>query len=101
MWDKDATRRQLYGKAGAFRPKPYGMEYRVLSNRWLDSEPLMRWVYNTLQTAMADAFSGVWAEDAFGDLARTVIDNNEVDWPEAYQHCDLNLEPLPLEALAA
>lgn len=95
MWDKDGTRRQLYGKAGAFRPKSYGVEYRVLSNRWLDNEPLMRWVYNTVQVAMADALSDVWAETEFGDLARQVIDSNDTDWPERYPYCDLNLEPLP------
>lgn len=98
LWDKDGTRRQLYGKAGAFRPKPYGMEYRVLSNRWLDSEALMRWVYNTVQTAMADGFAGMWAEDTYGDIARDVIDGNQVDWPETYGWCDLNLEALPKDA---
>lgn len=95
LWDSDDTRRKLYGKAGAFRPKPYGMEYRVLSNRWLDSEPLMRWVYNTVQVAMADAFSDMWAEDTYGDLARNVIDNNETDWRSYYPEFDLNLEALP------
>jgi hypothetical protein len=35
-WDKDTERRKLYGKPGAFRPKPYGCEYRVLSNAWVD-----------------------------------------------------------------
>lgn len=30
-------RRDLYGRAGAFRPKPYGVEYRVMSNFWVDS----------------------------------------------------------------
>lgn len=28
-------RRQLYGRAGAHRPKEYGVEYRVLGNAWL------------------------------------------------------------------
>lgn len=100
LWDKDATRRQLYGKAGAFRPKPYGMEYRVLSNRWLDNDALMRWIYNTIQVAMADGFAGLWAEDTYGDIAREVIDNNLVDWPEEFPHVDLNLEALPLNDAA-
>lgn len=45
FWDHDHKRRLMYGKAGAFRPKSYGMEYRVLSNAWLNSEKLQRFVY--------------------------------------------------------
>jgi len=92
LWDPDGTRRQLYGKAGAFRPKSYGLEYRVLSNRWLKDEQLMRWVYNTTQVAMADGFVGAWAENSYGDIAREVIDTNDVEWPEHYPECDLGLE---------
>lgn len=36
FWDKDTERRQLYGKQGAYRVKPYGVEYRPLSNAWLN-----------------------------------------------------------------
>ena len=46
LFDPDTKRRSLYGKAGAFRPKSYGVEYRVLSNRWIKNIPLMRYVYN-------------------------------------------------------
>lgn len=45
LLDVDTERRSLYGSAGAYRPKPYGAEYRVLSNFWLKDEVLMRWVY--------------------------------------------------------
>lgn len=45
------TRRNLYGKAGAFRPKDYGVEYRVLDNYWLRSKAHINYVF--AQTAFA------------------------------------------------
>lgn len=102
LWDGDNTRRTLYGKAGAFRPKTYGMEYRVLSNRWLDSDELMRWIFNTTQCAMADAFNDNWAEDTYGDFAQQVIDNNRTGWPDEIVGFNLGIEPLPnVESLFA
>lgn len=44
LFDPGVKRRVLYGKAGAYRPKPYGCEYRVLSNAWLMNKELAEWV---------------------------------------------------------
>jgi hypothetical protein len=49
--DKDVDRKKLYGTAGSFRPKPYGIEYRVLSNFWIFTESLRRDVFNLTQEA--------------------------------------------------
>jgi hypothetical protein len=48
LFDNDTRRRDLYGKAGAFRPKGYGVEYRTVSNAWLRSSVLTNYVSGLL-----------------------------------------------------
>lgn len=50
--DSDRQRRHLYGKAGAYRVKPYGFEYRTLSNFWIKDERWMRWVFQSTHKAL-------------------------------------------------
>lgn len=45
VFDSDERRRSLYGNIGAFRPKSYGVEYRVLSNAWLKDVELIKYIY--------------------------------------------------------
>lgn len=45
------ARRGLYGKAGAIRFKPYGLEYRVLSNFWIFKPKLIKWVWQEAHRA--------------------------------------------------
>lgn len=49
LLDTDTRRRSLYGQAGAYRPKSYGLEYRTLSNFWLKNSSLMGWAYDNSQ----------------------------------------------------
>jgi len=81
MWDKDDLRRSLYGKAGSFRPKSYGCEYRGISAAWLQSPDLMKWVYSAAQRGAHLLINkGHSAEAEFGSLARDTIDSGDRTW---------------------
>lgn len=41
-----SERFNAYGRWGAYRPTPYGVEYRTPDNMWLTSEETMAWVYD-------------------------------------------------------
>lgn len=49
--DSDSRRRELYGKAGSVRFKPYGLEYRTLSNFWVFTEENQRFVWDQANKA--------------------------------------------------
>jgi hypothetical protein len=57
--DPDTRRRQLYGKAGAIRFKPYGIEYRTLSNFWLADPKLIEKVWDMTAFAIAQPDSKI------------------------------------------
>lgn len=79
-WDDDNKRRLLYGKAGAFRPKPYGMEYRVLSNKWMDTPELAGFVYDATVRAFKDFEAGKLMFKEYKETARVFINTNHCAW---------------------
>lgn len=76
--DKDTERRKMYGNAGCFRFKDYGVEYRTLSNFWIQNDELINWTFNKTQEAIELVNSGLINElvKEFGKDIKNVIDNN-------------------------
>lgn len=70
-----SERRKLYGKAGSYRPKKYGVEYRVLSNFWTVDENDIAWVWDTVERTLGDLDHYV-AKSHLSD-ARSIIDTND------------------------
>ena len=52
LMDRGEERKKLYGSAGAIRFKPYGLEYRTLSNFWIFKDKLIRWVWDGVEQAL-------------------------------------------------
>lgn len=96
LYDEDTERRTMYGAAGAFRVKPYGVEYRVLSNAWLKSPKLMRWVFDTTQNAVADLFEGKAAFNEYGNTAQRIIAKEKVDKSLVKQYLNILNVQYPL-----
>lgn len=75
-YDADIERREMYGKAGCIRIKPYGVEYRTLSNAWLKSENLMRWVYRASVKGITELMNGNVLASKYGDI-QAIINNSD------------------------
>jgi len=91
-YDKDNRRRELYGKAGCFRPKPYGGEYRTLSNVWLTSQKIMEWIFNNVQIGMATLMDGHLLAEKYGDIQQII---NTSDWESAKKIIDAESIEVP------
>lgn len=80
LLDKDERRKSMYGNAGAMRLKNYGVEYRTLSNFWIETEDLTRWAYNTTMDAIELVNTGVakTIKKKFGkDIQKAINKNNK------------------------
>jgi len=95
LFDKDTNRRGLYGKLGSFRPKPYGMEYRTLSNFWITNPVLCRWVFSVATKAAEDTLSGKrLLVDAYRDFVRSEMIHEESEW-RIRNYCESLLIEVP------
>ena len=79
FYDADTRRREMYGLPGCHRPKSYGVEYRTLSNAWLKSEALMRWVYRATQHGLNQLVQGRMLSEKYGDISKIITTSNRAE----------------------
>lgn len=70
--DDDTKRASLYGKAGAFRPKPYGVEYRTPSNVWIKTDLDRRIIANLVKDTVSFSVKGYSL--SYGNGSKRCID---------------------------
>lgn len=82
LMDEDSSRRALYGKAGAFRPKAVGnkdkyngVEYRTLSNFWMFKREFIEWVYKAVEDSIENNEKYISILKKEGENVRKIIDN--------------------------
>lgn len=95
FYDDQVKRRSMYGAAGAFRTKPYGVEYRVLSNAWLKDSKLMSWVYKNTILGFNALLSGKRVyEDIDSDMLGQIT-SHKPDLQKVSNWLEAHLIPLP------
>ena len=75
--DQGVERRKLYGKAGCFRHKPYGVEYRTLSNFWIFNDEYIAWAFQGTQRALDFVASGKTFTEEEGMMIQACINRND------------------------
>jgi hypothetical protein len=77
LLDPDTRRRTLYGKAGDFRLKAYGVEYRSLSSYMMSSPEMLSFVWNGIQKAISAYNHNVPLIDS--TVVQSIINNSDVE----------------------
>jgi hypothetical protein len=75
------ARRQLYGKAGCFRPTSYGVEYRTLSNFWCRHSDLVRLIYRLTRDCVKlyeKGFADKILDNLSGEMVQKAINTGDV-----------------------
>lgn len=82
--DPDTKRRTTYGKAGEFRWKDFGIEYRTLSNFWIKNNQLMGWVYESTALVIDIINEGIMLEliEKYANDVQNAINNSNVKLAE-------------------
>lgn len=92
IMDKDTERKKLYGKAGAYRSKSFGVEYRTLSSFWLGSKQTIGWAYRNMKRAVKEAGEGNFIDKNVGKRIQSAINTaNEAMAKDLIKQFDLEV----------
>lgn len=95
LMDDDIIRKKSYGKAGEFRFKDFGCEYRVLSNFWIKNDELIDWVYESTLQAINLVNSDIIDEliKEYSDDVKLAIDTMDIKLAEStYSNIQLRIK---------
>lgn len=84
--DDDTQRRFIYGQAGSFRLKSYGVEARSLGAYLWSTNELITWCFNQTMKAIEFVNSGKFINDTYGKRIVNAINNSDIK--EARKICD-------------
>ena len=88
LMDEGEDRKKLYGSAGAHRVKPYGVEYRTLSNFWIFDDRLIKWVWDNTERALA---SDIDLSSCAKDIIKAINKNDKVLAKQLVDHFELEV----------
>lgn len=91
LLDKDNNRRRFYGQAGRFRVKPYGIEYRTLSNFWIQNDVLKEWVYNNTMKAVHEIDNHSLDDLEKTDVRHIIHDSNIIEAQKIVQRYGVSM----------
>lgn len=96
LMEPDNLRKEMYGKAGAYRNQPWGVEYRVTSNYIYSSPELMTWAFEQVNEAINFLNAGGFKDfDIYPYSIVNIINNNDKENAQALVK-KLNIKTLTL-----
>lgn len=78
FYDPDKQRRLLYGKPGTIRTKPYGVEYRTLSNFWIKNPTRTAMIFEQAQQAVSFVERGHIVPKDDHEAIQSCINNTDI-----------------------
>ncbi len=80
LWDLDRRRERMYGHGAAFRPKPFGVEFRSLSNAWVGRPELYPWIFNSVKWVFDHAVAGRETKQAKKNILYNIHYQSILGW---------------------